>query len=1181
MAESKSRHAVKTPDPRAEFQTDPPTVSQRLLASGQSTAGHSVGQLSADDQIPSAAGHRLADRYQLIEKLGAGAMGTVYKAEDVKLGRTVAIKILPERSTPDPEAVARFQREARALAKLSHAAIVQAFDEDQDGGRHFLVMEYVAGKNLAAVIKDKGAVPPTRAAAYAHQAALGLAHAHERGLVHRDLKPGNILLTPDGDVKILDLGLARFLQDQIGDATLTIEGSGVGTPDYMAPEQFVNARNVDRRADIYSLGCTLYHLIAGRVPFPTSSLTEKYAAHERHEPPPLEDLCPDVPAGLAMAISRMMAKRPEDRFQTAAEAAEALAPYVAGSSQSFQGLKATASWHGSQLGISVAPLARQRRQRMVAAGVLSAVAAAVILLALWLSGMFGGSSDPIANVPPASPGNESGPVPPLPPVEPEVPDDPNVLTVAQSGKAEYRTIGEALAAVVRPDMTIHILDDATYDEVLYIDNAAVQSGLTIDSPRRAILQTATSKAALVRIENVPGVTIRDLQLRAGGPTQTLVVVHGAAPGLLLQRLDLAAGSADDFDGIGIFGMTNQQDEPPAVVADCTIQGGRRGLVVLGMTLDGTRPLLTNRVLLTGNKVIRPSQRGIFISGELSEVLVAGNLVIGPTLYSGLEFQTLQDARDVLAANNTLFNCSPAVLVLDSTPAGERIELAANLVLNASGADMVHFAESTGPLPAAGDPERLLEQWKFHANWREAAAPEGETVFAQSWIPRAPDDVLQKPIDVLSRVPQDADFLRPAADSDLATKGAGGDLPAFVGARPPPGSTPWDWMKTWDSRYPGRILTVSQNPQDGGTFRTIGEAMLQARPGVTIRLLDDKEYAETLAFDNRTSQAGLTIEAENGAAITSSESAAALVTVDGVAGVTLRGLTLRAKGPKQTQVAVIGGAPGLVLDGLDLDATAVKDCDGIVFYGANHPDDQPPAVVRNCTIRGGQVGLALRAYSVNILALSPVPCRRIVIAGNTILQPKMVGIVSMGKVEDVHIVGNRIHGHPRLAAGLQFQELSGASDVLVANNSFLACSPALCVWDTAAHGERFEILRNLVLGAVKGDFVFVDGGLNDSQPRGAGDSKRLSALWTFQGNWREVSDQSTDPMWISPGVHDERRDVIDVLARLPAHEDFLRPAADSDLATKVAGDDLPSFVGAMPPPGMPAWDWMQTWTTRQR
>jgi serine/threonine protein kinase len=254
-------------------------------------------------------------RYQILDKLGQGSMGTVYLARHTRLDRCVALKVLPPESVHDPDAVARFRCEARALARLGHPGIVQFYDSEEDNGRHFLVMEYVEGQSLAAVLKEKGRLPPTLAADSLHQALLAVQHAHEKGLVHRDLKPSNLLLTPDGKVKVLDLGLARFLQDQIGDPNRTHEGVGMGTPDYMAPEQFRNAHSVDARADVYSLGCTLYRLLAGQVPFPGSSLAEKRQAHCHQEPAPLQELCPEAPAGLVLVVRRMMAKQPGERFQ--------------------------------------------------------------------------------------------------------------------------------------------------------------------------------------------------------------------------------------------------------------------------------------------------------------------------------------------------------------------------------------------------------------------------------------------------------------------------------------------------------------------------------------------------------------------------------------------------------------------------------------------------------------------------------------------------------------------------------------------------------------------------------------------------------------------------------------------------------------------------------------------------
>src|SRR5262249_41652056 len=173
-------------------------------------------------------------------------------------------------------------------------------------------------------------------------------------------------LSADGRLRVLDLGLARFLQDQIGEANLTRTGTGMGTPDYASPEQFRDARKTDARSDVYSLGCTLYHLIAGRVAFPGSSFSEKVEAHESKEPTPLEELCPEVPVGLALTVRRMMAKRPADRFPSMSEVAEALMPHVAGSSASSPEIRHSATWDGSRL----APKgAGPRRRRRLAPGI--------------------------------------------------------------------------------------------------------------------------------------------------------------------------------------------------------------------------------------------------------------------------------------------------------------------------------------------------------------------------------------------------------------------------------------------------------------------------------------------------------------------------------------------------------------------------------------------------------------------------------------------------------------------------------------------------------------------------------------------------------------------------------------------------------------------------------------------
>ena len=283
-------------------------------------------------------------RYELLTELGAGGMGEVYLARDTQLGREVALKVLPPERMNDAEAVARFQREAMALAQLSHPNIVQAYDTGEEDGKHFLVMEFVEGTSLDKLLREKGALAPGRAADFAYQAAQALQHAHEKGLIHRDVKPSNLLVTSKGAVKLLDLGLSRFLQDQIVDGAVTHEGIGMGTPDYAAPEQFRDAHSADERADVYELGCTLYHLLTGKPPFPGSSFHEKYEAHAKKKAQPVEEINPDVPGGVAMVVEKMMAKQPIDRFQTAAEVTEALSPFVAGSSVQFESIRSTSKW---------------------------------------------------------------------------------------------------------------------------------------------------------------------------------------------------------------------------------------------------------------------------------------------------------------------------------------------------------------------------------------------------------------------------------------------------------------------------------------------------------------------------------------------------------------------------------------------------------------------------------------------------------------------------------------------------------------------------------------------------------------------------------------------------------------------------------------------------------------------
>ncbi len=263
--------------------------------------------------------------YVLLDVLGRGGMGEVYKARHQLLNRIVALKVARKDVLKDASDEARFLREMQATAQLGHPNIVAAYDAVRVEGTYVFAIEYVEGTDLGRWLKVQGTLPVGLACEYVRQAAVGLQHAHEHGLIHRDVKPSNLLLTADGTrVKVSDLGLVRRGDDE---GQLTTTGLVIGTPDYLAPEQATDARNVDARSDLYSLGCTLYHLLAGRPPFVGCQPLEKVFKHVEEEPSPVEMWRPDTPPELAAVVRRLMAKKPAERYQTPAEAAAALEPF--------------------------------------------------------------------------------------------------------------------------------------------------------------------------------------------------------------------------------------------------------------------------------------------------------------------------------------------------------------------------------------------------------------------------------------------------------------------------------------------------------------------------------------------------------------------------------------------------------------------------------------------------------------------------------------------------------------------------------------------------------------------------------------------------------------------------------------------------------------------------------------
>jgi eukaryotic-like serine/threonine-protein kinase len=301
----------------------PAAVGQTRTEASWNQTGAAANPLA---EIPAAlVGH---PRYRVLGRIGSGGMGAVFKAEHQLMRRVVALKVIGQLSMVKPSILQRFLQEVKTAAQLTHPNIVTAYDADEADGVHFLVMEYVEGVTLAQLVKSNGPLPMVQACAYVRQAAEGLQYAHEQGMVHRDVKPHNLMLAADGRVKILDFGLARFIREEEEEDGLTAPGLAMGTPDYMAPEQAEDAHTADIRADVYSLGCTLYHLLAGRPPFLAGKALQKIRAHMEETPPSLSLSRPDLPAELGHVVERMLAKDPAHRFQTPAEVGLALAPFA-------------------------------------------------------------------------------------------------------------------------------------------------------------------------------------------------------------------------------------------------------------------------------------------------------------------------------------------------------------------------------------------------------------------------------------------------------------------------------------------------------------------------------------------------------------------------------------------------------------------------------------------------------------------------------------------------------------------------------------------------------------------------------------------------------------------------------------------------------------------------------------
>jgi WD40 repeat protein/tRNA A-37 threonylcarbamoyl transferase component Bud32 len=592
------------PDLQQRF-GDAGTLARELVRRGWLTAyqAHAVFQGYGP--------HLLLGSYVLLDHLGEGGMGAVFKARNWKLGRTVALKVIRRELLTNAEAVRRFRREMQAVAQLDHPNVVHAYDAEEVGGTFLLVMEYVEGSDLKAVVRRHGPLPARDACGYARQAALGLQHAFERGLVHRDIKPSNLVLAqrPGGPVvKILDFGLARLQEGVEGtDSRTGLTGSrlALGTADYMAPEQAEDAHRADTRSDLYSLGCTLYHLLAGRPPFPGGTFVQKLRRHEREEPEPIERLRPDLPPGLAVVLRELMAKRPEDRYQTPVEAADALARVVFPDVAPPPAPERRGESEFADLGTDTAAGGSTRGPRS-AGGLLRSLllAAAGALVFLGLTGGLLALLWWRRAEPPTTPRAEGTSSPPesldpteIPPAE-RFDWQPKGL-VAVLGQHRLRHWGRITAVAFQPggrlvaagDMNYHVRlwDTATGREVglLQPHNYAVST--VAFTPDGATLASADSNAGVVRFWDVAGKTLRAEPLATpGGAVHAL----GWSPGGRLLAVTRADKGVRVWDRVAGKEVADFRDAPAAVRA---VAFGPDGKTLAGFS--PTVPIATARLLV--------------------------------------------------------------------------------------------------------------------------------------------------------------------------------------------------------------------------------------------------------------------------------------------------------------------------------------------------------------------------------------------------------------------------------------------------------------------------------------------------------------------------------------------------------------------------------------------------------
>lgn len=708
-------------------------------------------------------------KYEIHKIIGSGAFGVVLKAFDEQLRRAVAIKILNRQFSSSATARRRFIREARAAAAVSHSNVVAIHAVEEQAGTPFLVMELVTGPSLRDRISEMKKLPPIEVIRLGAQIASGLAAAHAQGVVHRDIKPGNIMLEKSLDrVKITDFGLARVAIDNI---ELTSRGMAMGTPAYMSPEQIAGDNDkIDARSDLFALGCVLFAALVGHSPFQGRTALEMARRVSEYDPTPLSQLDPSIPQFLSDLVEQLLKKNPEDRYQSAAEVAGLLNRYLVAlnqaSSDKFQSVL-----HAPLLRTQVIKTDDVRRPFSQIKFI------SVIVLALGAVGAGLWNYPPTKKVPERTDGQKlgnslNGIVRKTDSVVSNV--ELQELTVSQSGDAQFKSLSEALAKVT-PKTTIRILDDAIYRESLMISGDKRFSGLKIIAEKRATLAVpnpSNPTPRLIEISQVDDVLLKGWKIDA--PKDGHAVYTVEAGSIVLE--DLIIEQPADVGLIGaiqIHAMRSPKNGPVEVKNCHIVTAGEAHCVWIHAT-----NLPPSEIRLTGNRFERRSNVGTNIAVWLNDdatlegLSICNNLIIKGHCALSLFLHGKVLPKRIEIKNNTFFQ-SPTWLAFDTVQAKEPIaRIVNNLIIGSDHIDSPNIDEAP-------------RHWEFRSNWWELG-PTTEHDPGRSGM--VAESKMADSLKFLSRDPAHPEFMRPAPSATWLESGTGGAEGKYVGAFEPNSNT---------------------------------------------------------------------------------------------------------------------------------------------------------------------------------------------------------------------------------------------------------------------------------------------------------------------------------------------------------------------------------------------------------